>query len=726
MTNKKKKKLRERDENFLFRFAPYYVVAMILLWALVVYYYYYPKHPVHFDFFSYLFKHLAGSSFFHPYVLQVIGDFFLAVWICLVAYGFGLSLLARLVPLKKFFRLERWVFGAGLGLGLLSILVLIFGLVGLWYPATFWSVMVLGTFLFIWNWRKGTGKSSDMTPPKVSGGIFTACLVLFFILFFLGGFMPEIFFDSLFYHLGVPNLYRLNHKIYALDLLYSNFILTIQMLYGFALTLGNEMTAKMLHVVAAVLLALSFIAFGQRFLSKGAGVIAALLFFSMPLVAINVTTAGMDVFWSFFVFIAAYALIRALSETGHSWLWLAGFLTGLAASCKYQGLPFVPIAGLLIVWRRRWDEHQGWNKVFKDLAHFLVPAILVLMPYLIKNVIFHHNPLYPFGGMVWGIPKIDPHHWALFLGDAHVRQISTVFASFDSFFSFILHPWFITMEGISNADFLGPLFLIFIPLLFLMRSKSMPFLLLRRYFICLWVLWLLTTKYPRYGLPAMALLTPLIAEMILAFSFKAWARNLLLGILIIGLLGNFYHSLVVLYATQGWQVVGGLQTKEKYLGDTHPTYPTPAYDGIHWMNKNLPVNAKILFLGDSRSFYSKHRLIPSSVYDPQPIVKMARQANDAEDMVQLMRKQGITHIFFNFAEASRTSGYELFRFDQRAWNVFLNFWRKYVHLVWKVEQLKKGNPKMMYVYKLLSDEEANQPHREPPNPFMQWKPSLGD
>ena len=65
------------------------------------------------------------------------------------------------------------------------------------------------------------------------------------MVFLFGSLSPEIFYDSLHYHLAVPNLYRLHHGIYnEPNFAYAGFVMSVQMVWGFALTLGNENTAK--------------------------------------------------------------------------------------------------------------------------------------------------------------------------------------------------------------------------------------------------------------------------------------------------------------------------------------------------------------------------------------------------------------------------------------------------------------------------------------------------
>src|SRR5262249_12248683 len=112
--------------------------------------------------------------------------------------------------------------------------------------------------------------------------VWLVVLLLFAGLFLAGAAIPELFFASLFYHLGVPNLVRLEHRIYKLPLAYSTFIMTAHMLWGFALTLGNELAPKLLNVTLGAGLAAAFAAYGQRWLSRGSGLLAGVLFLSMP------------------------------------------------------------------------------------------------------------------------------------------------------------------------------------------------------------------------------------------------------------------------------------------------------------------------------------------------------------------------------------------------------------------------------------------------------------
>jgi len=701
------------------------MTLLFAVWALVVAACYYPKSYVHPQYLSYILDAWTSGSFWNSYTAQIFSAVLVAAWLGWIAYQSGNWILTRLLPETPFNTSERWALGGSLGFGFLTLCIWALGAARLWYTNVLWGVGLFLSLLFIFKYhtREWIKEKRGPETPAPWGAVWIIFISLFFLLFLLGELAPEIFYDALYYHIAVPNLYRIAHRIYSLPtMLFSNFVLTVQLIYGWALTLGTEISAKLLHGLMAAMLVACFVAFERRFFSKGAGWLAAVLFLGMPLVGINVITTGTDVGGSFFQLASAYALVCALTRPGRRWLVLAGLLTGISASCKYPAFPYIPIAGLLILWHRRWDEKQPWTPIVQELLLFWACAMVMIVPIFIRNIAFHANPLYPFGGTHWGTPLIDTHHWDIFISDANTRVLKREFQDAGTFFRFLFHPWFITMAGMSNADFIGPLVLTLLPLVFLLRAPSTAYRTLRRHTALLWILWMISTTTPRYGLPALVILALLLAEGLLTLVRDARWRPFFLGLVVVGSLNNLFWLMMLEFNNDGWRVVEGLVSRDDYLSEMHGTYPTPPYDGFRWMNDHLPEGSKILIAGDARSYYTRFSAVPSSVPDPQPLLEFSRQARDAAEMARLMREQHITHVFLNFAEAVRTEGYGLFPWDKTSWDVFSAFWTKYIRLSWKEERFVANNPKALYVFELLNDQQAAAPHSPPMNPFERWKP----
>ena len=172
----------------------------------------------------------------------------------------------------------------------------------------------------------------------------------------------------------------------------------------------------------------------------------------------------------------------------------------------------------------------------------------------------------------------------------------------------------------------------------------------------------------------------------------------------------------------------GVQEKEAYLAQRHPGYPSPPRAAIRWMNENLPLDARVLFIAESRSHGLKRRAVPSSVYDVQPIERFSRGASSGEEVVRRLRDAGVTHLFFNHAEALRTEGYGLFRWDEPGWRAFSEFWGRYVRTEWKSEKgffveaggrLLPGVKEGLYVYRIAENPGDGD---APPNPLLRWAP----
>src|SRR6476469_444449 len=111
---------------------------------------------------------------------------------------------------------------------------------------------------------------------------------------------------------------------------------------------------------------------------------------------------------------------------------LAGLLAGGAAGGKDPGCPFLPLSAAVVLWRRR-NDGAPWPAAFRDAAIVALAGAAVVLPTLVKNVVFHGNPVYPFGGVRFGHPLIRPEHWHIFVTDANSRVLATEFASLSAF-----------------------------------------------------------------------------------------------------------------------------------------------------------------------------------------------------------------------------------------------------------------------------------------------------
>jgi hypothetical protein len=80
---------------------------------------------------------------------------------------------------------------------------------------------------------------------------------------------------------------------------------------------------------------------------------------------------------------------------------------------------------------------------------------------------------------------------------------------------------------------------------------------------------------------------------------------------------------------------------------------------IVWMNKNLPKDAKVLYVGEARAYYAKHPVVWSTAFDQHPLTALSREAKSPEELLSALRTDGITHVYVNSAELKRLrNGYD--------------------------------------------------------------------
>jgi hypothetical protein len=673
----------------------------------------------------------ADFHIWHAYTAGIVVSLAFAIWIGWVVLKCGAWALRVIMRDAELPPLEGRVFSAALGFFVISTTTLLLGSLRLWYGGIFLSLLIAATVVFLLQeWR--TLHWPRAIPPITFlkdwwTHIAVVLLVIAGAIIFVGDISPEIFFDSLVYHLAIPNLYLLNHRIYQEPHFpLAGLIMNVQMFWGFALSVSNEVTVKLLHGAAALLLFCAFVAFEKRYLAQGAGLLGTLVFLSMPIVSSIATTAGIDVASSALHFVALFAVIRMIAEdheddAGKGWTQLAGLLTGIAATCKATSLPVIPLACLFIVWRQK-QPSRNWTVVCHRLGRFLIWAGLAAFPFYLKNIILYHNPVYPLAATHWGIPALSAEHWANLVRDT---AAPASYSFLQLAMRFVYEPWSITINGADGLqNFIGPLLLGLFPLVLIVRPHGTASRVLAGYSLGLWIIWLFsTTAQVRFGMPLLAVLSLLLAHTALSLPAASWGRQSILAFCMAGAAWNLYYGAVLTVMRDGWRVVGGMISASDYLKAPHFSYPAPDYEALDWMNNSLPPGSKVMIVGDSRSHYSLVPVVLSSPFDVEPIVDAARKASNGADMAKQLQQAGITHLFVNLAEAVRTESYDLFPWDRHSWTVLEDFWNCYVQLRWTRPLSGTDGPNALFVYQIRSDAEPLDPDSPPPpNPFERWRP----
>ncbi|MBI5622777.1 MAG: glycosyltransferase family 39 protein [Elusimicrobia bacterium] len=569
-------------------------------------------------------------------------------------------------------RLNAFLLASALGWGALGLAMLGLGLAGLWRGPVL--VLVLGPGLAALAFELFLGDRSSPASPGASSrwtgweGFLASFLLVLAGFDLFASFMPEIFYDALVYHLGLPELYWTKGGIVpAPELLYSGLPLMVQMLYSMALPLGGDVLCRALHWSFGVETLFLTFALGRGLGGRTAGLLAACLFYGIPLVSALSWKAAVEHGQAVFQTAAFLCLAASASRTEKTgpWAVLAGLLAGFAMGSKYQAWPLLPILVPVLWWT--WKDRPQRRR---DLLLFAGSAALMTLPWCLKNVLHYGNPVYPVLAERFGQAPFP--RWRELMGDAEAVRLAEVLGSAKSLSFWLTHPWRIPFENMDH----GSILFMVLPVALLARFRPGAPALLWLSWLGLWLSWSLTTRMLRYCLPNIPLACALTAAA-LETGFSPRLRSMLRAGLVYVLTFEAVYAMTWFYALRAAPVVLGRQGASEYLSRAHPSYHCPVQPAIDFVNAQTPPGAKVLFLGEARRYGIKREAVVMSYYDEYPLQWWLDKSSSSEDIRRSMAEAGVTHILVNRLELSRwqAPGRKYLRVDEEQksrWNEFMS------------------------------------------------------
>jgi 4-amino-4-deoxy-L-arabinose transferase-like glycosyltransferase len=570
-------------------------------------------------------------------VFRSLLDLLAAGWIGLLGVGVGQRLLRPLEASPG----ESLIVGGGLGLGALGLLTLGLGLAGLLDVRLFWGLSLVLTLLL----RPDLRRLSRWRPvwPGWPTGLYLA-VVGFFTLF--TALLPPADWDGLFYHLTAPKLFIQAGQIRpGFDVPHFNFPFLAEMLFTYSMLLRGDIAAKLLHTLYGLLLVgLVYLTTGHH-LSRKAAWPALLILLSMPMVTTLAGWAYNDLALAFYQLAALYGLLNYRAAGDKRWLVVSGALAGLAMGLKYTSFVGPLVIGLLLLW-----EIGRKRESLRALAYFGGPAVLVALPWYIKNFFFTGNPFYPFlfHGLYWDEFRAA---WYAQAGTGIGFEPLTL----------LQLPALLTF-GLRDANYFdgrtGPLFLLFLPLMLLygvlryrargegVRPSALDLLLLfalAQFLVWTWgVIWSRSLWQSRLLLPALVALSPAVGWLWTDLAHLDWPRfslyrfiNLIVGL---ALALNLVELSLGFVATNPLAFVVGQESRDENLTRRLGAY----YATMERLNNTLPPDAVVLFLWEPRSYYCRLDCRPDSILDQ--LAHDHHRYGDAAAIVAAWKRAGITHV----------------------------------------------------------------------------------
>ena len=606
-------------------------LLLVILWPFVVYFAYYVVHKP------------LGPAHVQALARTAWG---IVVWALLLVTANGVGGWAlRQGSLHR--PGEEWSLRLGLGLGLMGLLALGMGLAGLLHRPLLW---IAALSLAVMGCRKPglpLSRLRQLKPPTIplpSG--FDGLLALFALLVLLLALprtlTPPTAWDSQVYHLTGPALYLRRHRIVGdVDLPYLGFPQLGEMLFLWGMALGGDTVARLIHFSFLLLTILLLYSFACHRLGEGSGWPVVVVLLSASSVVLLSTWAYVDMALLFYETAAFVALVRWREEGGRRWLALAAIYCGLAMGVKYTALTLLPALGLLVVLKEgEWRTRLGALGLFGGLA------ALVASPWYAKNALLYGNPVYPFffGGPFWDEFR---SWWYSRWGTGLMREP----------WRLVIAPWEMTIWGVEGkegyAATIGPLFLAFLPLVVLIWDRLEP----RERRLLRWgalafgvqyALWLAGVAgsallvQTRLLLPAFGLLAMLTGHALAradllnrpSLSVGWLVRAMVVFVLALELLSGFLGFVKEAPLPH----LMGEESREEYLRRRLGAY----HQVIEHINRELPSEAKVLFLWEPRSYYCQRTCLPDAILDR--FKHLIYLQGDAPSIAAYLREEGVTHV----------------------------------------------------------------------------------
>nr|NJM03067.1 phospholipid carrier-dependent glycosyltransferase [Desulfobacula sp.] len=212
--------------------------------------------------------------------------------------------------------------------------------------------------------------------------------------------VPPVNRDALTHHLFIPKLYLRHGGVYEIPhLIVSYYPMNLDLLYLIPLYFKNDIIPTFIHFSFALITAAMIYQYVARRINRTYALFGALLFLSLPVIVRLSSTAYVDLGLICFLFASLLYLFDWV-ESGFKlkYLILSGVWCGLAVGTKYNGLIGLFLLSLFIVFVYA-RYHTGQNryavKAIGYCAAFVVTAMIVFSPWMVRNIAWTGNPVYP-------------------------------------------------------------------------------------------------------------------------------------------------------------------------------------------------------------------------------------------------------------------------------------------------------------------------------------------
>jgi len=516
----------------------------------------------------------------------------------LLAIGERIRLLLRMPCSSSLRAPVAW----GLGSWSLGMAILLLGLAGLFRPIPLVMVVVVAAAAGRW--------SGVFAPTKRLLGYALAGSPLIFV-----ALAPPFFYDAWVYHLGLPWQALQDGVLRAHPgNLFSTFPPLAQLIYAVPLSIGAVRAPALIHLLGYCAAAVAAQGLASRLgAPRGSAWLVGVCVLYLPVAPLIPGLPAAEA-WTVCGILTAVALVltgRAGPKNGL----MAGWMAGIAAASRIQGVSWVPLSALLIFARRR--------KPLPSLVANAAAAIIGAAPWWLKNTVLLRDPFAPLG---WHRPGIE----TLWRDAKSNWNLAESLPDLD-------HRLLASLAG--KAWLLVPLLVA--GLLAAVTRKRPPALVLAGIASAGALGWALTGALDRFLAPSVVLL------LTAAVCGRRWARVILVFPAIgLTLLPGVSSALGMFRQIGGLSVIGAAPEMYPVLLVSNP------YPGF-LASARLPEGSRVLFVAEPRGFLFPRRFETTSQHDPTPLADLLQRRTSPEAVRAGLVASGFTHLLVNVAEMHR-------------------------------------------------------------------------
>ena len=508
--------------------------------------------------------------------------------------------------------------------------------------------------------------------------LLTALLVL--TIFALAS-VPPVSRDALTHHLYVPRLFLKAGGIIELPHIpFSYYPMNLDLLYMIPLFFGNDMVPKYIHFLFALLTAWLLFRYLDKKFGRLYGLFSAFFFLSIPVVIKLSTTVYVDLGLICFT-TGALLMLAEWRESGFpiSKLVWAGIFCGLALGTKYNGLVTFALLSLMVpvlFLRANAGSMRNQIRALYQGALFAVIALIVFSPWMVRNLVWTGNPVYPLYREVFA--KLRQETTSNFPQDEEEdiqeggRGIkwtpfnlrSIIYG--ESKWDIATIPVRVFFQGQDDNpkyfDGVLAIWLIVFPLGLFLKARSKNRLLpsVSILFLVFAVCYLLVVFFNQDM--RVRWISPIVPPLIILSTAglyrvsqrigEAWPRLdsnkdiLVLSIATICILTTSIPYIVAYYKKVApLDYIAGNVNREAYIAKYRPEYPV-----VRYANEHLDQAAKILcvFVGN-RGYYFDNPVRFSNRFTENYVIPF----HNAKEMVETIRKKGFQYVIVNYAILNR-------------------------------------------------------------------------